>query len=73
MKCCLGTEAVAAEKLECSNPLTILGIRVTLRAEGVAFWPDQKKVVKWRGQIKQYLAQGYVSAGDASKLTGALQ
>ena len=73
VRCCLGQSAVAKDKLECGNPLTILGIRVTLCGEGVIFWPDDKKVVKWTGQIESYLALSRLTEGEASKLTGALQ
>ena len=73
VRCCLGKTAVANDKLECGNPLTILGIRVTLNAEGATFWPDEKKVQKWTSQIESYLDLKRLTEGESSKLTGALQ
>ena len=73
VRCCLGQTAVAKDKLECDNPLTILGIRVTLNAEGVTFFPDEKKVEKWTSQIESYLDVKRLTEGESSKLSGALQ
>ena len=41
---CLGPGSVSAKKLECGNPLVILGLNVHLTASGITFWPEASKV-----------------------------
>ena len=71
-RCLLGADSVADRKLECGNPLTILGIAVALRGHGVMLTADTVKIEKWSGQIRQCLASGKLTAGEASKMAGRL-
>ena len=40
---------------------------------GITFWPDEAKVAKWLGRLREIERTGLLCAGDASKLCGALQ
>ena len=44
VRAALGDDAIAENKLEFGNPLTILGIRIQVNLAGVVFSPDEKKV-----------------------------
>ena len=64
---------MSARKLSFGNPLPILGVRVELLEDGVAFWPDPDKVQKWSVRIAVALLGEKLRAGEASKLLGYLQ
>ena len=68
----LGAGAAAPHKLECANPLTVLGVQTKVDAAGVTFKPNPAKVAEWTDQIQSYLKLGLLSSGDASKLAGEL-
>ena len=72
VRCLLGPSAIADRKLECGNPLVILGVRVNLSSLGIGLQPEPSKVVKWCKQIAEALASSRLTAGDASKLAGRL-
>ena len=67
----LGPTSVSPHKLECGNPLVILGVRITLSKNGMQFTPDPQKVARWTQQIDAALAAGRLCAGESSKLAGA--
>ena len=71
--CLLGSGAAAPDKLVHGNPLTVLGVEMTVEATGVTCRPDAKKAFKWCCRIQKYLEEGTLLSGDASKLAGALQ
>ena len=73
VRLCLGPSAIADRKLECGNPLVVLGVECSLSNRGVMFWPSQDKVQKWLETIGRFLGEGCMTAGEASKLAGQLQ
>ncbi len=56
----LGPSAIAARKLECGMPLTVLGVSISLEECGLKAIPDKVKCVKWIKCIEQALASGGV-------------
>ena len=69
----LGPKAIADKKTEHGNPLTILGVDVTVKAEGFSFRPSEGHVRRWIGDMKLALSEGgFLLAGDAAKLAGRL-
>ena len=68
----LGDGAAAPHKLECANPLTVLGVQTRIDAAGVTFKPNPTKVAEWTEQMQSYLRLGLLSSGEASKLAGEL-
>ena len=68
----LGESAIAETKLEVGPAVTVLGIVFSCEATGVALWPSPDKLAKWRAKCADALASGTLTAGDASKLAGAL-
>ena len=73
VKACLGNSSVAQRKVEWGNPLTVLGVRVSLTSSGAQFVPDDVKVAKWLARINKALSEKKLTCGEASKLSGALQ
>ena len=73
VRCCLGDTAISERKLEAGNPLTILGVDISISEEGVRFQPSKDKVVKWTKKLKHARDTGHLGAGEAGKLAGALQ
>ena len=73
VKALLGDSAVAKEKLEEGKQLVILGVEATVSREGLKCIPDKKKRKKWIARILRILEEGRLNAGEASKLSGALQ
>ena len=67
----MGKGACAPKKLECGNPLTVLGVQAEVNLAGVVFSPSPLKTKEWVEQIELYLARGHLTAGEASKLAGA--
>jgi len=55
------------------NPLTVLGVEVTLTDNGARFRPSEDKIRKWTAKIESILECGKLCGGEASKLAGALQ
>ncbi len=70
---CLGDGAIAPRKLEAGMPMTALGVVVSLTKRGATFRPEKAKRDKWANKIKQALARGFLTSGEAAKLAGALQ
>ena len=68
VRCLLGQTAIADRKLECGNPLTVLGVSVALMQDGICFKPEPAKIAKWTRQIESALASDRLCAGEASKL-----
>ena len=73
VRLCLGLSSVADRKLECGNPLVVLGVECALGNRGVTFWPSADKVQKWIGTMVRILADMRMTGGEASKLSGQLQ
>ena len=73
VRLCLGPTSVSARKLAHGNPLTILGIDLCIKHDGVVFWPAEEKVANWIMRIRDAMADMTMSSGEASKLSGALQ
>ena len=69
----LGSDAVAPDKTECSNPITILGVVVTATPDGFSFVPSPQHIQGWLNTINEALAPGGILlAGAAAKLAGGL-
>ena len=73
VRLCLGPSAVADRKLECGNPLVVLGVECTLDSIDATFWPSPDKVQKWIATIVRILLDMCMTSGEASKLAGQLQ
>ena len=73
VKAVLGVSSVAAEKLEEGPSMVILGVESTVSDSGLHCIPDKQKRKKWIARIKKALASKKLTAGEASKLSGALQ
>ena len=73
VRACLGGSSISDDKLGHGNPLVILGVEIECDKEGITCWPAKEKVAKWCDQISNYLKDKKMSAGEASKLSGALQ
>ena len=69
----LGKSAIAPEKLEAGVSTVILGVQATIKDAGFRCIPDKKKREKWIARIRGALKRGRLTAGEASKLSGALQ
>ena len=54
VRLCLGPTSVSARKLAHGNPLTILGIDLCIKHDGVVLWPAEEKVANWI-QLKKSL------------------
>ena len=68
----LGSTAISKHKLEWGNPLTILGLTLTLRSDDIMCAPDRKKAEKWAGVLKNVINDNVMAPGDASKMAGRL-
>ena len=66
----LGTGACAPKKLECGNPLTVLGVQAEINFAGVVFTPSPAKAAELVELIDSYLQSGRLYSGEASKLAG---
>ena len=73
VRCLLGSTAISERKLEHGNPLTVLGIEVSLQHDGATFRPNEEKAIKWTDKIWDVLCKDCLHSGEASKLSGALQ
>ena len=73
VRLCLGQDALAARKLVVGNPLTVLGVEITLSDSGAVFWPEPAKLTRWLQLIHQALRDDALVGGEASKLSGELQ
>ena len=67
-----GESAIAEAKLEVGPEITVLGVVFSCEATGVALWPSPDKLAKWRAKCADALTSETLTAGDASKLAGAL-
>ena len=72
VRCLFGADSIAAHKLEFGNPLTVLGVAISLKASGIRFRPEPCKLIKWAAIIKHALDTNKLCAGAASKLAGRL-
>ena len=68
----MGTEAIEDRKCDHGNPLTVLGVSVSVKQEGFTFVPDEAKILKWACQIKDALRCNRLTGGEASKMSGRL-
>ena len=59
-------------KLECGKELEVLGVDISFSAYGVHMLPSAAKRRKWVDKLKNVLQDGVLHAGEASKLSGAL-
>lgn len=66
----LGEGACAPKKLECGNPLTVLGVQVELNLAGVVFTFSPEKAAEWVELIRYFIKLGLLTPGEASKLAG---
>ena len=73
VSCILGADAISERKLECGNPLVILGVQVTIDASGATYKPSEDKVRKWLVKLQTCLDSNCMQPGVAQKLSGALQ
>lgn len=73
VRACLGQGAISERKLESGNGLVILGVVIDIDETGFTMWPSPDKIVKWSKQINAALEAKRLTAGEASKLSGALQ
>ena len=68
----LGQEALAPAKMECANPLEVLGVRVKVDPDGVSLEVAKRKREEWSQQLQKSKAAGVMMAGEASKFAGRL-
>ena len=55
VKCLLGDDAIADKKLDCGAPLTVLGVTIHIKDEGLHLIPEPSKVTKWTAQVRPSL------------------
>ena len=67
----MGKGECAFKKLECGNPLTVLGVQADMNLAGMVFSPSPLKTKELIEQIGSYLICGHLTAGETSKLAGA--
>jgi hypothetical protein len=72
LRALMGPSAIAPRKLECGNPLVVLGLLVELTANTVSVRVADDKAQKWTEQLQTALANGRMPSGDASKFAGRL-
>ena len=68
VRCLLGPNAIAANKLEAGMPLVILGIQIEISSAGVKYTPEPKKVKAWTVEIKEALFTKKLHAGEHNDL-----
>ena len=68
----LGATAVAAHKMECGMALVVLGVQLTLYADGYECRPSREKMEKCGAAMREALASMTLHAGAAAKLAGRL-
>ena len=69
----LGQSAISERKLEYGNPLVMFGVKISVNKHGAYYQPSEDKVKKWTQRIQRFLDKGCMHAGEAQKLSGALQ
>ena len=72
VKALLGQDAIEESKLQCGNPLTILGIDAVVKANEVIMWPTETKLTQWKRELQVCIDTERMSSGAASKLAGKL-
>ena len=72
VRCLLGSNAIAKEKVSHGVPLPILGLSVVPSLDGFACWPLPDRVEKRVKRIDAALVANRLCSGEASKLAGAL-
>ena len=72
VRCILGDSAISVRKLEVGNPLTILGVTISLDSHGIQLRPSGDKKLKWSKQIQAALDRNSLFSGEASKISGRL-
>ena len=72
VRCLLGPSAISDKKLDSGMPLDVLGLTLSVSKQGITAWPTPDKIVKWITRIVEALRLDRLTAGDASKLAGAL-
>ena len=50
----------------------VLGLQINIFNDYLTVWPSDEKVEKWIYRIEKALESGFLKAGPASKLAGAL-
>ena len=68
-----GPDAIEPAKLEHGNPLTVLGLDVTIEAKHITVWPTPSKVAQWTKVLERIQQTGVMSSGMASKMAGRLK
>ena len=72
VKAMLGEGAIAREKLEHGNPLTILGLDIKIGPKHITVWPTPGKVAQWTHELEKAEQSGVLHSGQASKMAGRL-
>ena len=68
----LGSDAVAASKLECGPGLSVLGVDITMCREGFQLRPSPGKVASWIDVLETASETRLLHRGPATKLAGKL-
>jgi hypothetical protein len=68
----LGSTAIADRKLEQGSYLTVLGMTVCPTWNGIRFNLCREKADKWLNDVSMALKTGFLSSGEAQKLSGRL-
>ena len=68
----LGSDAVAASKLECVPGLSVLGVDITMCREGFQLRPSPGKVASWIDVLETASETRLLHRGPATKLAGKL-
>ena len=68
----MGETAISKRKLECGNPLTVLGLTLELRRDDILCFLDEKKASKWIDALHTVQKEKKMAPGDASKMAGRL-
>ena len=65
--------AIEPKKLEHGNPLTILGVDVTVKSKEILIWPTAEKLSQWKLELAKVEQSGIMHSGQASKMAGRLE
>jgi hypothetical protein len=68
----MGKDVIADRKLQCANPIGVLGLQVQADEKQVHVWPDPVKVAKWSKEIDEVLDRGRLAPSLAAKIAGRL-
>jgi hypothetical protein len=72
VKLLMGDDIIQDEKFMSDNPLTVLGVTVTIAQGKISLWPEEIKTKKWLGQVNEALKTGKLTSNDAATMAGRL-